>query len=317
MRGRNRVVADPDPRGERPRITAGRLEAIWPQASEQIVRSLMTRGADRLTAENIAQEVAVRAMSHGIGFHDLDDFLPWAYVVARNLYVNEMRLRGRTDYQLAHELLDRASGEAAISQGVARVVRDAIAHESALAGALSAAGLLVDVDEFVELVTTALSTPERAPEPADPGSQFRADELAELTSAGLDLQDRQRDPAAQTAVLHVRLLATALTVEQVAARLGVDQSRIRQRLGDRTLYGVKAGRAWRLPTWQFLHEGGVAPGIEAVLPALPTSVHPVAVWRWMTKPATDLEHDGVATSPLGWLAAGLDPSAVADIASDL
>lgn len=55
----------------------------------------MARGADPQTAEDIAQEVALRAIDRNVPFYDVDDFCGWAYRVARNLYVDHARARGR------------------------------------------------------------------------------------------------------------------------------------------------------------------------------------------------------------------------------
>ena len=84
-----------DPRGARPRITAGRLEAIWPEASTRLIRLAMSKGADRSTAEDVAQEVAARAMNVGLKFYGLDDFCAWANTVAKNLCVDHVRGQNR------------------------------------------------------------------------------------------------------------------------------------------------------------------------------------------------------------------------------
>src|SRR5687767_9624743 len=84
-----------DPRGARPAITSRRLEAIWPEARSRVIRSVIARGGDPQTAEDIAQEVALRAMDHNVPFYDVDDFCGWAHRVARNLYVDHARARGR------------------------------------------------------------------------------------------------------------------------------------------------------------------------------------------------------------------------------
>ncbi len=62
---------------------------------------------------------------------------------------------------------------------------------------------------------------------------------------------------------------------EAARLLGVDPSRVRQRLGERTLYGVKTARGWRLPAFQFDLDqpDRLVPGIGALIEQEP---HPWA-----------------------------------------
>lgn len=112
------------------------------------------------------------------------------------------------------------------------------------------------------------------------------------------------------------LVGTSLTVPQVAERLRVDPSRVRQRLHARSLYGFKHRGAWRVPSFQFQGRKSV-PGLDEAVRALPPSLHPVAASRWFTTPTVDLELDGEAVSPLAWLAAGGSPERAANLASGL
>ena len=66
---------------------------------------------------------------------------------------------------------------------------------------------------------------------------------------------------AQAAAAYQHLRATSLGVEEAARRLGVNPSRVRQRLAERSLYGLKDGSTWLLPAFQFLAEG-LVPGVE-------------------------------------------------------
>lgn len=72
-------------------ITSARLGEIWPAASRRLLRVLELRGLDRATAEDLVQEVSVRAISSGVTFEGLDDFLWWATPVVRNLHVDLIR----------------------------------------------------------------------------------------------------------------------------------------------------------------------------------------------------------------------------------
>jgi len=118
---------------------------------------------------------------------------------------------------------------------------------------------------------------------------------------------------------YARLLNESYTVEEVARLLGVNTSRIRQRLigPARTLFGVKLGKAWRVPTFQFQGRR-LVPGLGIVLRRLPGNLHPVALHRWFTSPNPDLASaGGTPISPLGWLRTGNPPEIVAELAGDL
>jgi hypothetical protein len=148
-------------------------------------------------------------------------------------------------------------------------------------------------------------------------------EQAELLERGgfeLDrLEFGLEDPIARTALEYAVLRATGLTTHQAAKRLGVNDSRVRQRLAERALYGIKAGDEWRLPVFQFARTG-LVPGIDRVLPRLPKSLNPVAVYRWFHTSNPDLEEKkglGRALTPLQWLQTGNDPDVVAELAAGL
>lgn len=144
-------------------------------------------------------------------------------------------------------------------------------------------------------------------------------ERAALESGGFDLGPRrpdEADPLATTAAGFAALLAASPTAHQAAHRLGVDGSRIRQRLAARTLYGVKLPEGWRLPIFQFDGDR-LVPGISAVLPRLDPALHPLAVIRWFEQPNPDLVLDGEPVSPRDWLRAGGSPEAVIVQAADL
>jgi hypothetical protein len=156
---------------------------------------------------------------------------------------------------------------------------------------------------------------------ADPGREFAEEEIVALKEGGLDLSVREAgsDPLAETAAKYVALLASALTTREAAGVLEVGESRIRQRLREGTLYGVKARRENRLPAFQF--EGGnVVPGIAEVLTRMDRSVHPVAVLNWFVLPNPDLyldEEEARPVSPRHWLLSGGDPEVPAHLAEDL
>jgi excisionase family DNA binding protein len=135
----------------------------------------------------------------------------------------------------------------------------------------------------------------------------------------LSVREAGPDPLAGTAAKYVALLASALTTREAAGVLEVGESRIRQRLREGTLYGVKAGRKNRLPAFQF-EGGGEVPGIAKVLARIDRSVHPVAVLNWFLLPNPDLyldEDEARPVSPRHWLLSGSDPEVPAHLAEDL
>ena len=155
-----------------------------------------------------------------------------------------------------------------------------------------------------------------------PGKEFSEEEITTLEGGGLDLSPQEEggpDPLARTVAKYVALLASALTTKEAAEVLEVGESRVRQRLREGTLYGVKAGRENRLPAFQF--EGGKeVPGIAQVLKHIDRSLHPVAVLNWFMLPNPDLfldEEEARPVSPRHWLLSGGDPEVLVRLAEEL
>jgi hypothetical protein len=116
-----------------------------------------------------------------------------------------------------------------------------------------------------------------------------------------------------------QLRTGSLSVEEAARRLGVNTSRVRQRLGERSLYGLKEGNTWRLPAFQFKGQG-LVPGVDAVLRRLPADIGALAVARWFRSPNPDLptrDDDERPLTPLQWLLGGYPPQPVAALAAAL
>lgn len=144
-------------------------------------------------------------------------------------------------------------------------------------------------------------------------------EAAALRRAGLvrvPLPPDAPDPVADLAAAYATLLASSLSVAEAARRLGVDPSRVRQRLAERSLFGVKQRGVWRLPAFQF-DVAGTVPGLEMVVPRLDPGLHPVAVGQWFSLPCADLEIDERVVSPRDWLRAGGSADVVAEIAAEI
>jgi excisionase family DNA binding protein len=115
------------------------------------------------------------------------------------------------------------------------------------------------------------------------------------------------------------LCASSLTVDEAAARLGVNTSRVRQRLGERSLYGLKDGNTWLLPAFQF-RARGLVPGVGVVVRKMPPDISPLAAARWFTIPNPDLctrDEDERPLTPLQWLLGGNPPDTAAELAAAL
>ncbi len=153
----------------------------------------------------------------------------------------------------------------------------------------------------------------------DPSEQFGADTVALLERGGMDvspLRAVEPDPIADTVGMHAALLADSASVAEASRLLGVDDSRVRQRLRARTLFGIREEDGWRIPRAQFQGEVEVR-GLGRILATLRQELHPVSVWRWLILPNTELEVSGQHVSPLAWLRSGGDIDHVRSVAADL
>jgi hypothetical protein len=170
----------------------------------------------------------------------------------------------------------------------------------------------------IEMIASELAQGEIAA-PAPPLTDLEA---RTLRAGGLDpaplVSAADAAPAHRTIAEYARLLHDSYSVEQAAALLGVNPSRVRQRLTGRprTLYGIKAGRSWRVPKFQFAGRQ-LVPGVERVVARLAPDLHPVAVHRWFTAPNPDLTAADTAMTPRDWLRVGNRVEAVVELAAGL
>lgn len=158
---------------------------------------------------------------------------------------------------------------------------------------------------------------------AEPDREFSSEEVAALGRGGVDLsslKSSELDPLARTAARYTAMLATSYTTSEVAQMLGKTEGRVRQRVAEKTLYGLQvAGRGHRLPAFQF-EGGGEVPNIGKVMRVLPEDLHPVEVLNWFTLPNADLyldEEEEHPISPKEWLLSGGSPEVLIPLAEDL
>ncbi len=153
---------------------------------------------------------------------------------------------------------------------------------------------------------------------------------AELASAELDalrsvgafkshvVVSADSDPLIRSQAQYMALLEESLSAAEAAKLLRVDVSRVRQRLRERSLFGLEYEGTWRLPRFQF-ERRLVIPGLAQVLKALPSDLFPLDVVDWFLLPEPELQSDSDASplSPREWLLSGRTIEAVARLARDL
>ncbi len=152
----------------------------------------------------------------------------------------------------------------------------------------------------------------------------QAEELTEsesekLTEGGFPTKAKPNfKPIEERAAEYITLVNSSLSTREAGSRLGVNASRVRQRLisSPRTLYGIRKGGEWRLPVFQF-EKAGLVPNIDGVIARLDPELDPVAVHRWLREPNSELIQGEEKISPLDWLRQGLSWEAVAGLAEDL
>lgn len=135
-----------------------------------------------------------------------------------------------------------------------------------------------------------------------------------------DLGGRFDTGAIERSTLRSRAAMAELVANSVAGDaavselLGVDRSRISQRVSERSLYAIDTGSQRHFPRWQFA-EHSTVPHLRAVLRALDPGLHPLTVTHWFLTPSMELELEGSAVSPREWLVTGGPVAPVQELAS--
>ena len=185
------------------------------------------------------------------------------------------------------------------------------------------AGLDLTVDDLERIVMDAAQRLLPEQPPSDGRSELSAAEVMFLERGGVTPSDLSpadqgaTSALAQTAADYAVLLAASLTSSEVAVRIGVDESRVRQRISQHSLYAVRDGRGWRVPAFQLDATGkALVPGLERIVPHL-YDAHLVEVARWFLSPQVDLEGPNEEPmSPRQWLLTGHDPTIAAATAQE-
>lgn len=151
---------------------------------------------------------------------------------------------------------------------------------------------------------------------------FSAAETAALRSVGAYKDEApmrvEDDPLIKSHAQYMALLEESLSTAQAAKLLRVDVSRVRQRLRERSLFGIEYEGSWRLPRFQF-ERRLVIPGLARTLEALPTDLFPLDLVDWFVLPDAELQTDGdpAPFSPREWLLSGRPVDDVVILARDL
>ena len=183
---------------------------------------------------------------------------------------------------------------------------------------LGQAGLPDDPGRFIKLVKDAVRSVVLVRHAWDPTAltDLEARELREMglnpEAEGGGLQEVTRSAAAKMAAI----LADSFTVDDAADRMRLHQSRLRQMLLERSLFGIKVDGEWRVPAFQFSGQRQIR-NLGPVLRASPQDLHPVELFNWLVRPNRVLMIDGKPVAPLAWLESGGDPDPVAAIAAEL
>jgi hypothetical protein len=160
-----------------------------------------------------------------------------------------------------------------------------------------------------------------APEDGRFTTDLSAAETEALRSVGA-LKDKpsvrvENDPLIKSQAQYMALLEDSFSAADAAKLLHVDVSRVRQRLRERSLFGIEYEGSWRLPRFQF-ERRLVIPGLAQVLKSLPPDLFPLDVVDWFVLPDSDLQLDSDAAplSPREWLLSGRPIEAVITVARD-
>ncbi|HEV8579359.1 MAG TPA: hypothetical protein VGX68_09785 [Thermoanaerobaculia bacterium] len=185
-------------------------------------------------------------------------------------------------------------------------------------------GIEVAPESLDPMVQEAVTRLQRTLYRRDSRTDLTRSEAEALEQGGFVLEPRssgKADPLAETVAEYAALLKSSLSTSEAAKRLGVDPSRIRQRLTSDppTLYGIRIGAGWYIPEFQFDRDELIR-GVGEVIAQLHPELHPVAVLRWFTSPNPDLSTDEPNSgnlSPRDWLRLGFPVQPVIELATNL
>jgi len=155
---------------------------------------------------------------------------------------------------------------------------------------------------------------------------FLESEIEALQQGGFPLDDiaEERQSVAdlvnQISAEYAVIASTAIDTSEAAEWLHVKPSRIRQRLGDRSLLGIQGvENNWLLPRFQFDDDGSEIPGMRRVLQSMEEGLHPITINGFLNALQPDLYSDlsQKPLTPKEWLKSGHPVEPVIDLARAL
>jgi hypothetical protein len=194
-----------------------------------------------------------------------------------------------------------------MSVSVEVTLEDVLArHNVGISGAEFLAELDADLSRVTDPSAAPLSAPEAAFLRANAGPG--AGEALDTDPAVLAQEARRAEVTRMT-----ELVTGSVAIAEAALLLGVDRSRVSQRLSAGSLWSFRLGRGRRLPRWQFTPEGRSLPGLDVLVAAIPAELAPESVAGFMTTARPELED----RTPAAYLAGGGDPKPVAELVAAL
>jgi hypothetical protein len=167
-----------------------------------------------------------------------------------------------------------------------------------------------------------LNTGTSRPSDRHAAGELSAGELSALHGVGAFKDktpvDAGNDPLLRSQAQYMALLEESLSTAEAAKLLKVDVTRVRQRLRERSLFGLEYEGTWRLPRFQF-ERRLVIPGLALALKALPPDLLPLDVVDWFLLPEPELQIEDAPApmSPREWLLSGRPIDIVVRLAGDL
>ena len=157
-----------------------------------------------------------------------------------------------------------------------------------------------------------ISALETLPTRGHGSASLTEDEARLLDSAGFVATPGAYAASAVEALVSVaRLIKTAYSSVEVASGLGINESEVRRRRTERTLWAIETDGSWTYPAAQFIEMrvGGssslsLVPHVDRVLPTLPADLQPAAVASFLLTPSDALVISGRDATVLDWLSGG-------------
>lgn len=120
----------------------------------------------------------------------------------------------------------------------------------------------------------------------EPSRPLSAQEVSALKRVGLFVEGHGPRPAKAPDAFD-EIFGSSLPTDEARELLHSTIEAIQQRIDERTLLAVSDGKEVRLPVVQF-YQAAELPGLRSVLSAIPSSVSPILIARWLDTPDPDL-----------------------------